>query len=220
MTGGTGVTGVTGPTGATGATGITGATGSTGITGVTGTTGDTGATGLTGSTGATGATGPNFAAQGFSAFLSTLTISTSSQLTNWSVAAPYFGNANFNAVTGNYTIPATGRYSILATINYTTTAAISAVLGAGVNPFFVVQRTSPTVTNLVSGLLPILNVNIALLLTLRAVLGNSVVTLAGEVTLTSGDVIGLFYNANGLTVSLNIGAGATNGIVWSVHELT
>ncbi|WP_236338955.1 hypothetical protein [Paenibacillus plantiphilus] len=168
----------------------------------------------------TGATGPNFAAEGFSAFLATLTLAASGQLTNWSVANPYYGNANFNPVTGNYTIPVTGRYSIAATINYSTTAAISAVLGAGINPFFVVQRTSPAVTNLVSGLLPILNVNIVLLLTLRAVLGNGAVTLAGEVTLSAGDVVGLFYNANGLTISLNIGSGATNGVVWSMHEIT
>ena len=109
---------------------------------------------------------------------------------------------------------------MLATINYTTSAAISAVLGAGINPFFVVQRTSPTTTNLVTGLLPILNVNILLLLTLRAVLGTGLVTLAGEVTLNSGDVIGLFYNANGLTIQLNLGNSGTNGVVWSVHQLT
>lgn len=171
-------------------------------------------------TGTTGSTGPNFATQGFSAYLSTLTLSATGQLVNWSVANPYYGHANFNQVTGNFTIPVTGRYTILATVNYITTAAIGISLGAGINPFFLVQRTAPTTTSLVTGLLPILNVNIALLLTLRAVLGNGTVTLAGEVTLSAGDVIGLYYNANGLTISLNIGGGSTNGVVWSMHEIT
>lgn len=107
----------------------------------------------------------------------------------------------------------------MATINYATTAAIALSLGAGVNPAFLVQRTSPTVTTLVSGLLPVLNVAITLL-TLRAVLGSGSVTLAVEVALNAGDVIGLFYAANGLTITLNLGSGATNGIVWSVHEIT
>jgi len=44
--------------------------------------------------------------------------------------------------------------------------------------------------------------------------------LAVEVALNAGDVIGLFYAANGLTITLNLGSGATNGIVWSVHEIT
>ncbi|ANY70939.1 hypothetical protein BBD42_23390 [Paenibacillus sp. BIHB 4019] len=59
-----------------------------------------------------------------------------------------------------------------------------------------------------------------MLLTLRAVLGSGEVTLAGEVTLNAGDVVGLFYNANGLTIALNIGNGTTNGVVWSMHEIT
>ncbi|HBS47475.1 MAG TPA: protoporphyrinogen oxidase, partial [Paenibacillus sp.] len=170
--------------------------------------------------GVTGATGPNIQAEGFSAFLSSLSVSTSSQLTGWSVASPFYTDPSFNPVTGNYTVPATGRYSIEATINYSTTASISISLGSGINPAFVVQRTSPTSTNLVSGLFPVLDVNVALVLTLRAILGNGTVTLAGEFALTAGDVIGLFYVSNGLTVPLNLGGANTSGIVWSVHELT
>ncbi|MFD2882106.1 hypothetical protein ACFTAO_49835 [Paenibacillus rhizoplanae] len=66
---------------------------------------------------------------------------------------------------------------------------------------------------------PLLNVNIALLLSLRTILGNGTVTLAGEVELTAGDVIGLFYEADGLTIPLDLG-GVSSGIVWSVHRLT
>ncbi len=169
--------------------------------------------------GATGATGPTVITEGFSAFLSTLSLAASSQLTGWTVTAPYFDSANFNETTGNYTVPETGVYIIQATINYTTTAAISLNLGAGVNPSFVVRRTSPTVTDLITGLFPVLDVNVALVLTLRAILGNGTVTLAGEVELNANDVVGLFYEADGLTVALDLG-GAGSGIIWSINRLT
>lgn len=220
-TGAQGITGPAGPTGATGAQGVTGPTGPTGAQGITGPTGPTGATGaqgITGPTGPTGATGPTATSEGFSAFLSTASVSASSQLTGWSVATPYFNSGNFNPATGNYTVPATGRYIIEATINYATTAVITIALGAGINPAFVVQRSSPTVTSLITGLFPILNVNIALILSLRTILGSGTVTLAGEVQLNAGDIIGLYYVANGLTIGLNLG-GSGSGIVWSVNQI-
>ena len=220
-TGAQGFIGPAGPTGATGAQGVTGPTGPTGAQGITGPTGPTGATGaqgITGPTGPTGATGPTATSEGFSAFLSTASVSASSQLTVWSVAAPYFNSGNFNPATGNYTVPATGRYIIEATINYATTAVITIALGAGINPAFVVQRSSPTVTSLITGLFPILNVNIALILSLRTILGSGTVTLAGEVQLNAGDIIGLYYVANGLTIGLNLG-GSGSGIVWSVNQI-
>ncbi|MFF2533329.1 hypothetical protein ACFVS2_31220 [Brevibacillus sp. NPDC058079] len=223
ITGATGSTGVgiTGATGTTGATGISvpGATGETGATGITGPTGATGATGETGATGATGATGPAFTTENFSGFLSTVTLNASSQLVNWSTASPYYGSPSFNPVTGTYTVPATGTYAIKATINYETTAAITVNLGPGITPAFEVQRITPTATNLIIGDFPVLNINIALVLTLRAILGTGTVTLAGDVQLYAGDTLGLFYVANGLTINLNLGGGG-EGIVWSIHRLT
>lgn len=164
-----------------------------------------------------GDTGPTVTTEGFAAFLSTLSVSASAQLTGWSVAAPYFGSVNFNAGSGNYTVPTTGRYIIQATINYATTASISISLGAGINPAFVVQRTSPTTTVLISALFPVLNVSVTLL-TLRSILGSGTVTLAGEVQLSAGDVVGLYYVANGLTVGLTLG-GVSNGIIWSINQI-
>ncbi|MDQ7092745.1 hypothetical protein REC12_04005 [Desulfosporosinus sp. PR] len=219
-TGSTGDTGTTGATGSIGDTGATGMTGATGDAGSTGSAGATGATGATGNTGTTGATGPAFSGESFSAFLSTVNTSTSTQLTGWTVTSPYYDSTSFDEVGGNYTVPATGTYAIEATINYSTTAAITVSLGSGVTPYFVVRRTSPTVTALISGVFPILNANVALVLTLRSILGNGTVTLSGSVALTSGDVIGLFYEANGLTLSLNLGGGGTQGIVWSVFRLS
>ncbi|WP_083659790.1 MULTISPECIES: hypothetical protein [Paenibacillus] len=109
---------------------------------------------------------------------------------------------------------------VQATINYSTSAVVTVSLGAGINPAFTVRRTSPTVTDLISGLFPLLNVNVALVLTLRAVLGNGAVTLAGDVQLNAGDVVGLFYDANGLAISLNLGGATSSGIVWSIFRLS
>ncbi|WJQ81501.1 hypothetical protein [Brevibacillus brevis] len=210
--------GISGATGATGI-GVTGATGATGATGLTGPTGATGATGETGATGATGATGPAFTTENFSAFLSTVTLGESSQLVNWSIASPYYGSPSFNPLTGTYTVPATGTYAIKATINYETSEAITVSLGPEITPAIEVQRITPTATNLISGDFPVLNVNIALVLILRAILGAGTVTLAGDVQLHAGDTLGLFYVANGLTINLNLGGGG-EGIVWSIHRLT
>ncbi|PES13054.1 hypothetical protein CN488_29160, partial [Bacillus anthracis] len=106
------------------------------------------------------------------------------------------------------------------TINYSTLAALTISLGAGVNPAFIIRKTSPVTTDLISGLFPILNVNVALVLTLRAILGNGTVTLTGDLSLNVGDVVGLFYEANGLTISLNLGGGGSDGIVWSCHRIS
>ncbi|NQF13670.1 hypothetical protein HPY31_06995 [Brevibacillus sp. HB1.3] len=209
---------ITGATGATGV-GVTGATGATGATGITGPTGATGATGETGATGATGATGPAFTTENFSAFLSTVTLGESSQLVNWSTASPYYDSPSFNPLTGTYTVPATGTYAIKATINYETSEAITSSLDPEITPAIEVQRITPTATNLITGDFPVLNVNIALVLILRAILGAGTVTLAGDVQLHAGDTLGLFYVANGLTINLNLGGGG-EGIVWSIHRLT
>lgn len=166
-----------------------------------------------------GETEPPVTTEGFSAITSATNVTSGRQLTGWSTAAPYFNRGNFNTAAGNYTVPAAGVYSIQATINYTTTAAINVILGAGINPSFAVRRTSPTVTNLITGLFPVLNVSIALLLTLRTILGNGTVTLAGEVSLNEGDVVGLYYIDNGLSVNLSLG-GAGSGIVWSMNRIS
>lgn len=209
----------TGPTGATGPQGDQGPTGPQGLIGSTGVQGPTGPTGAQGNIGPTGPTGPTITEEGFSATIPALNVTTGRQLTGWSTAPPYFNSGNFNATTGNYTVPATGVYSIQATINYTTVAAINAVLGSGINPSFAVRRTSPTVTNLIAGLFPVLNVSIALLLTLRTILGNGTVTLAGEVSLNQGDVVGLYYVDNGLSVNINLG-GSGSGIIWSINRIS
>jgi len=118
-----------------------------------------------------------------------------------------------------FTVPATGRYSVKATINYTTVAALSVQLGTGVYPSFRVRRTSPVVTELITGIFPVLNVNIALLLTLRVILGSGEITLAGDVELNAGDTVVLVYAADTLTINISLGGAENEGIVWSIHQI-
>lgn len=156
---------------------------------------------------------PSISEEGFSAFKSSASASADLQFTSWDTTSPYYSNANFNAGTGIYTIPTTGKYSIEATINYATNLAITGSIGAGVNPNFAVERTSPAAT-IISGYLPLNNIDIALVLTLRAVLGGGTVTLAGEASLSEGDALGLYYNAATMSLTLDF-----SNIVWSVYRI-
>jgi len=72
---------------------------------------------------------------------------------------------------------------------------------------------------LINGLFPLLNLNVTLL-TLRAILGNGAVVLAGDVELSAGDVIGLFYVSDGLSLTLNLGGANAGGMVWSMHRIS
>jgi hypothetical protein len=156
---------------------------------------------------------PNILTEGFSAFLSSVSTSSSTYLSSWTVSSPHFSSTNFNASTGLYTVPVTGIYFIEAEANYITNAAITISLDAGVNPAFVIRRTSPTTDDLISSYLPLINVNIVAL-SLRAVLGGAAVGLTGGLSLTAGDVLRFYYNADGMTVSLTL-----QNIFWSVYRL-
>ncbi|MCB5238599.1 collagen-like protein, partial [Niallia circulans] len=216
-TGPAGLDGATGPTGPTGLDGATGPTGPAGLDGATGPTGPTGPDGATGPTGPTGATGPTgtLLTEGFSAFNS-LTLTDTTILTDWTTdTTPFFNSGNFDPTTGIYTVPNTGRYSIKATINYNTTASITVNLGGGINPAFQILRGTDL---LINGNIPLLDVNIALLLTLRAVLGRGIVTLTGDFQLDAGDTLSLQYLSNGLTIAINTG-GTSPGVYWSVQRL-
>jgi len=156
---------------------------------------------------------------GFCASVSAASVSASTAFTVWSTSSPFYNTGDFDATSGEFIVPATGNYLISATIPYKTTAAVTTSQGAGVNPYFEVVRTSPSSASLLQAYLPILDVNIALVLTLRSILGNATVTIAGSVELTAGDIITLNYNANGLTVPIDMGGGLGSGIVWSVTKL-
>jgi hypothetical protein len=158
--------------------------------------------------------GPTVAPIGFSATTANVTVASSSQISAFSTL--YDDGSGLDPVTGNYTIPANGIYRVSAVVNYSTTAAVSVNLGAGVDP-----RIAVTVNGeeRLTGLFPLLNVNVPLVLTLRAILGNGAVVISGDIPLTAGDVLGLQYVSDGLAIGLNLGGGgAANGIVWSVRK--
>ncbi|SDD39079.1 hypothetical protein SAMN02799630_03567 [Paenibacillus sp. UNCCL117] len=145
-------------------------------------------------------------------------LTTGATLSGWNVSSPFYSGTGFNNTTGKYTVPATGRYSIKATVNYSTTAAITISQGAGVDPAFVIRSTNNG--DMITGQLPVLNVNVALVLTLRTILGSATVTLDGEVDLMQGDVIELVYVPDGLTIPINVGGNSNQGVVWSIHQMT
>lgn len=200
------------PTGPTGEPGPAGSAVNTGATGPAGGMGPTGA-GEPGPEGATGPTGPITFQNGFSATIAQVTVGSSvTTLTDFSTDSPYYDTASeFDVTTGQYVVPETGRYAVKATVNYTT-AAVSVSLGALVNPRFEVKTTTET---LLVGNLPVLDVNIAAVLTARVVLASGQVVMTGDVSLTAGDVVELAYNADGMTIpTLSL-----EGVVFSMHSI-
>ncbi|WP_404452020.1 hypothetical protein LG329_16965 [Virgibacillus necropolis] len=193
--------------------------GPTGPPGPRGLRGPLGPQGPLGPTGPTGPTGPVVADVGFSASRAATTLSADQQLDNWTVTDPYYTGTGFDPITGTYTVPSSGRYAIKTVISYTTTAALTAAIGEGIDPSFVVRNLSSG-TDLISGLFPVLNVDILALLQLRVILGNGTVTLVGDVELNAGDQVGLLYLSDGLTIDLNIGGTDPSGTVWSIHKIT
>lgn len=159
--------------------------------------------------------GPSPAApMGFSATAGNLTVTSSSQISAFSTL--YSEGGGFEPVSGNYIVPASGIYRVSAVVNYATAAALSASLGAGVDPRIALMVNG---VETLTGLFPILNVNVALVLTLRTILGNGAVVISGDIPLEAGDVLGLEYLSDGLTVNINLGGGgAANGVVWSVRK--
>ncbi|GBG10718.1 hypothetical protein PAT3040_05471 [Paenibacillus agaridevorans] len=219
-----GIPGLDGDNGAVGPVGPQGPQGPQGEQGIQGPAGPAGANGAVGPAGPQGDPGPagpagaNYTAEGFSASLVPTTVTNTQTLSGWNVASPFYAGTGFDPASGQFTVPATGRYAIKATVNYKTTAAVTISLGAGIDPYFAVQRVSPMESTLVSGVIPILNVNVALVLSLRAPLGSATVTLDGEVDLTAGDVLELKYFDDGMTLPLDIGKEAPT--TWSIHQLS
>ncbi|MEK3752635.1 stalk domain-containing protein [Paenibacillus sp. FSL E2-8871] len=210
-----GAQGPAGPAGPQGDPGPAGAEGPAGPAGSQGDPGPAGAQGPAGPAGPQGDPGPagtSFTSEGFSVTGTTYSIASSTLFTNWSEASPYYASPAFNPATGIFTAPATGKYAIYATVNYKTNVPVSISLGRGIDPFFTVKKNGST--DLIKGYMPILDVNIALILTIRTVLSSATVTLSGDVELQAGDEVGFYYEADGLTL------GFSTDIVWSIHRLS
>ena len=134
----------------------------------------------------------------FSASTATAMASTAT-FTNWSVAAPFFGHAGFDSASGLFTVPETGYYRINGQANYKMASALAISLGSGVDPQISIDRNG---TPVVVGNLPIFNVNVALVLTLRTLLTSATVPVQADLYLTAGDTISMSYNANGLSLNM------------------
>ena len=155
---------------------------------------------------------PHVLTEGFSAYKATLGVTGDTMITNWSMPSPYFSGNNFNGATGLYTAPKTGAYQTQAIISYTA-GTITTQLGSN-NPFFLIQRTAPTTDDILTGKLPVFDVNIVLLLNIRTLLSSSTVTMAGTMQLTQGDTIGLFYKADGMSLAFTL-----QNIFWAAYPL-
>lgn len=129
-----------------------------------------------------------------------------------------YSTGGFDVPTGTYTVPATGIYKISASVNYAHLSAISISIGAGVNPSMQIRKVVGS-AEVLRGVFPILNVNVILVLTLRALINTGTVPIDGTVALNAGDQLQLFYDAGGYTVALNLGSGGGTGINWSVTKV-
>ncbi|SEA62516.1 Collagen triple helix repeat-containing protein [Paenibacillus sp. ov031] len=207
-----GPAGAQGPVGPQGDPGPVGAQGPVGPQGDPGPAGAQGPAGLAGPQGDPGPAGTSFTSEGFSVTGTTYSINSSTLFSNWNEASPYYGSPTFNPATGIFTAPDTGRYSIHATVNYKIDAPISVSIGRGIDPVFTVKKNGNI--DLIKGYMPFLDVNIALILTMRTVLGSATVTLTGDVELQAGDQVELYYEADGLPI------GFSTDIVWSIHRLS
>ena len=162
-----------------------------------------------------GATYLNFSSTyNFSAFINTQTVNSSTQIGNWSTTTPFFTGTGFTAATGEWIVPAPGKYYIAVTINYATGTTLTISLGSSINPYFAIQRISPSPATLLTGALPILSITL-----IRGLLGTGQVNITGTLTLNSSDRIALFYQANGATINVPMGGASTPGVVWSVQSL-
>jgi hypothetical protein len=139
-------------------------------------------------------------------------------LTGFSAPPPFYNGTGFNLGTGQFTVPTSGKYAVKIMINYATTASISASLGSGVVPGFSLNDVT-TASNLLSGTFPLLDVNIALVLDLRVILGAGQVLIVGDLDLVAGNVLQLVYEPGALNIPINLSGPNGAGVVWSMFSL-
>lgn len=204
-----------GPTGPTGPMGIPGPTGPTGSAGARGMIGPTGPVGLRGATGIQGPTGSPGTISSFSVsnFMPLLNIGAPAEDTTITgftapAVAPFYSSINFNAITGQYTVPSTGKWSIKALVNYftgpiTIPTTIAPTLAIQVNGVDVIIAFFPVLDVIVPGI------------NLRTMLGEASVSLEGDLLLNAGDILQIVYHPNGSTaIPMNL-----SNVVFSIFSL-
>lgn len=159
---------------------------------------------------------------GFAVTRNGLSMTTTGIIGNWTTPSDVYYNligGLFNTTSGVFTVNRTGYYQVKASLSYSTTASITAAIGSGVVPVVELARNVTTPESLIVGAFPILDVNIALLLTLRAILGSGEVVLTGDIHLNAGDQVFIRYVPDGLTIPINLGGSMGRGLFWSVSYL-
>jgi hypothetical protein len=125
-------------------------------------------------------------------------------------------SSNFDLTNGEYTVPYTDAYQVNITINYKTDT-ITSNISPNINPYFVLQRISPTLDNLIIGEFPILDFNIPSTLNLRSILPNGQIVLSDVLFLEKDDVLRLEYQSDGLSIPIQI--TDDKEIVWSMFRI-
>lgn len=159
---------------------------------------------------------------GFFTTRSGLVVSDNATLDGWDIpAGVYYDNSGgaFNRTTGIFTVTESSIYSMKAIINYETSEPITAQLGAGSTPSFEIRRNVVTPETLIAGTIPVLDVNITSVLTLRTILSSAEVILMGDISLNAGDEIYLEYVSSGLPTPLTLGVPPRD-LYWSVHRIS
>jgi len=196
-----GPAGPDGPSGDQGPIGLTGPQGPIGPKGDDGDTGPIGPTGPQGIQGVPGRDGLPGPIDGATLPLGLVPPLVIQALTGWTTAGQPTSPA-FNAATGTYTAPATGAYLISVTATAGPNAAVTTNAGAGQYLALQLLRNG---TQLEERRFPMFDVNVPLVLTLRAPLRDGQVQIERLVQLNAGDTI-VTRLSNQLGMTIDVGA--------------
>ncbi|MFA4927812.1 MAG: hypothetical protein WC558_04805, partial [Patulibacter sp.] len=203
-----GEVGPQGPAGPAGLEGPAGADGATGPAGPEGPTGADGATGPTGPQGPEGPEGPAGSTSVVQAYRTGTTVPANaprSAVNTWTVGADTL--PGFNATTGTFTALEAGTYRIAFDGTAGPTSAVT--ISTGANTWFSLTLAQNGV-DVVTRRFPVLDVNVALVLTLRAPIREASASAERYVTLAAGDVLQLdVTNQFGIPMNLDVGMSIT-----------
>jgi hypothetical protein len=101
-------------------------------------------------------------------------------------------------------------------LNYNTSGPVTTSIGANINPVFSLRLNG---VSILSGTIPVFDVNIALVLTLRTILASGQVIIEDNLELTTGDILDIVYEPDGLTIQMNIGSNVLPGAIFAINSL-
>jgi hypothetical protein len=165
---------------------------------------------------------PGTETNGFSAYMASGSqVSSTGTLANWSVEPiPYYDMDNFNGTTyfdettGEYTVPTTGYYHVKLIFSYNLTTVPTSNLGPGI-PHITIMRDGIEITK---SALPIIDVNIPSVLTMRTLLRTATVIISVDYRLGAGDVITAYFDTDGETIpTMDVGTDKFVTL-FSIHQ--